>query len=261
MGLRNDRGRCTAPILAVLLAAAACTPASDRFVAPPGRVHEAEPFHRPSPYSIADQDLGTGVVHLAESPANGRHPREDTVLIHEAPDPASPVRAEFVLSRPVANRYAYSVRSARPDLVSNVIEFRYEEAGLPLDSITSDGWMRVVYARSHAGEFQAGWVAPDPERLAHLLWADHLPRRALYSLHPDRQPLRSAPGGEPISLTEREAELDLVPVRVEGDWMEVRLRESACTSRGGEPAEERSAWIRYLGPDGRPRVWYHARGC
>lgn len=253
--------KCTTSILVVLFSMLGCKSTSDGRVRSPERGHEAEPSHHSSPYSVADQDLGTGVLHLVSSPADGPYPREDTVLIHEAPDSASPVRAEFVLSKPVAHRYAYSVRTDRPDLIGNVLEFKYEESGLPLDSVTSAGWTRVVYARSHAGEFQVGWVAPEPERLAHVLWRDHLPQRSLYPLFPDQQPLRSAPGGEPISTPEAEAGYELVPMRVEGEWMQVRLRRSACHSGGGERHPERIAWIRYLDSDGRPRVWYYARGC
>lgn len=254
-------GRCTTSILVVLLPMTGCGPGTDRFVGSPERGYEAERSPHSIPYGAAGQDFGTGVVHLVSSPADGPYPREDTVLIHEAPDPASPVRAEFVLSKPVAHRYSYSVRTDRPDLISNVLEFRYEESGLPLDSVTSAGWMRVVYARSRAAEFQVGWVASEPGRLAQILWKDHLPQRSLYPLVPDAQPLRSAPGGEPISTPDEEGGYELVPIRVEGEWMQVRLRQSACRSGGREPGAERVAWIRYLDSDGRPRVWYYARGC
>ncbi len=209
------------------------------------------------------RDFGTGILYLREGP-DLRAPRSDTLPIYGSPDPASELRALFVFDQPEQHHYSYLVLSDQPDLVSNVLEFAYEESGLPLDSLAPGGWVRVIYARNQAGEPQKGWIEPRPDQVTHLLWRDHLQEQSLYFLSPEAEQFYAAPRGEPLSipLQPLPGDYELIPVGVEGEWMQVRVvMPTVCVAEPGEEPTEQLAWIRYLHPDGRPRVWYYTRGC
>lgn len=235
--------------------------------------HEADqsPSSSTSPYRAADfdyssrsdllrHDFGTGILFLTEPPG-GRYPRSDTIAIHASPDPTSRVKALFVFDQPDPNMWSYQVWSPEPDLHSNVLEFAYEVSGVPLDSLEPGGWARAVYARDSLQESRKGWVELPSGRVGHLLWRNHLPERSLYVVSPETTELFEAPEREPLAIPLGDDHA-LTPMRVEGDWMQVRVATpSVCGAAPGEEIREAVAWIRYLQPDGRPRVWYSARGC
>lgn len=225
--------------------------------------YRAEPPQISHPEDLVRRDFGRGIVHLSASPGE-RVPRSDTVRIHRSPERTSEVRARFVFDQPDAYGYSYQLLGTQPGLVSNVLEFAYEESGLPVDSLPPGGWLRVVYAVDPEGEPQRGWVEFDPERLSYRSWRDHLPQHYLYFLSPESSQFHSSPEGERLALPlgPLPGDYEMIPVGVEGEWMQVRVRSpSDCTREPGQESTEQLAWIRYLQPDGRPRVWYYARGC
>lgn len=247
-------------VLACLALLAACWPEADPS---PRALDSLYPTAKPNYSSASDllqHDFGTGILFLAESPG-GRGLRSDTVAIHGSPDPASEVKALFVFDQSDPNSWSYQIWNREQDLVSNMLEFAYEESGLPLDSLHPRGWARAIYARDSLGESQKGWVELRSGPLAHMLWTDHLPERGLYLLSPETREFFSEPQGEPLAISPGDA-YELIPTRVQGNWMQVRVvTPSICGAAPGKEVRERIAWIRYWQPDGRPRVWYYARGC
>lgn len=240
-----------------LLAACRAEAGSSRLPQP--RYRAEEPNYT-SASDLLQHDLGTGVLFLRESPG-GQDPRSDTLAIHGSPDPASEVEALFVFDQPDPNSWSYQLWSREPDLISNVLQFAYEESGLPLDSIDHRGWARVLYAQDSVATPRNGWVKLRSGRVSHVLWREHIPERSLYFPSPETRMFYSAPRGQPLAISTGD-DYELIPLRVEGDWMEVRIvTPSACGAAPGEEIREQRAWIRYLQPDGRPRVWYYARGC
>jgi len=170
-------------------------------------------------------------------------------------------------------------------LTTNVIEFDYERAGLPFDSVAPGEWIRVIPGFATAGSASAGggatgagdnaavdttevraWARLRPDRLDLVRWTDELPRHDLFF----------APGIEPAFFGDADGRAVPFRVPVEGDdyimypvrplemhgeWMRVRV--VTPSDMCGDPVGPRSAvvWIRFLDGIGRPRTWYHTRGC
>jgi hypothetical protein len=237
-----------------------CGTTADPPAATPDAWHLADAPRDASAADFLRHDLGAGVLFLPEPP-DARVPRSDTVAIHAAPDAAAPVKARFVFDQPGPHGWSYQLWSGEAGLSSNVVEFAYEVSGIPFDSVAAGGWTRVVYGRGAPEGPRTGWVEPRAGTVENRLWRDVLPERSLHFLSPEMVAFHAAPDG-PTHAFALDDGYELGPQRVDGDWMEVRVTSpSACAAAAGQEVREHTAWIRFVDPDGRPRVWYHARGC
>ena len=162
--------------------------------------------------------------------------------------------------------WSYSV-GAPARLRPNVLEFAYEEAGIPLDSLAAaSSWARVILGFDKAGHPYPGWMSLDSARVKYLLWRKVLAGNDVFFL-PDETPrFHAGPGGAelPVSVkTGANVDYILHPLEVRGSWLRVRVAQPAdiCVGPDAPKSQTAEAWIRYLRPDGRPRVWYYTRGC
>jgi hypothetical protein len=209
-------------------------------------------------------DAGIGVVFFALKPGGGRI-RADTLLIRGRPEVAAGVLGGFIYAETVPGRaWSYAVATPSP-LRPNIVEFGYEEAGLPLDSISPDrAWGRAILGLAIDGGMFRGWVRLDSTRVHYRLWAEELPAHPLFVRPGVPVGLFDAPDGRElgIPLPRDASDYVMYPLDVRGPWMRVRLvRPSDRCGGGGAASDTAFAWIRYLGDRGRPTVWYHTRGC
>lgn len=216
----------------------------------------------PAPVPWDSVERGIGVLAFAEPPGTGRV-RTDTLLIRAEPHSSTSEQARFLLHNHSGSRWSYELQ-ADPPARSNAVEFAYEEAGLPFDSLAGS-WARVIYGWPSDGAPLRGWVSLAGSQARPLFWADLLQQRNLFWEDPADARFYDAPGGSALEIRLSRpdvawASYDLVPVRTDGPWMLVRVVvPSVCSDEGG--SVERLAWIRYLDPAGQPLLWARTRGC
>lgn len=209
-------------------------------------------------------DRGTGILYFADpsswdpDASAGRAP--DTIALVSRPAAGTRV-ATFVCARDWSVALVQEEGEATS---ANLLEYAYEEVGLPTDSLVAGAgrdatWVRVLYGQDANGAAVRAWALVD-ERLVHRTWREHLPEQALTM--PGDLELFEAPGGRAVLFRPvREGDYVIEPDSVAGDWL--RARVSSPHPCSGEPAaRETVAWLRFLdGETGRPRVWYFTRGC
>lgn len=211
-------------------------------------------------------DRGIGIAFFATGPGTSSVVA-DTALVYDQPSRRAAVKGAFLYKETTpARAYEYAV-SARRRLEPNVVEFEYEEAGVPLDSLSRDTtWARVILGFDVSGAPYRGWVQLDSTHLKHKVWAQELPDRSLYYAEGSPRQLFDAPNGRPIAPpldSAAAADYILHPLETKGSWMRVRLAVPAdiCVGPDAPPPTSLAGWTPYLGPTGRPLVWYYSRGC
>jgi hypothetical protein len=220
------------------------------------------------PHEAPVADRGRGVVALpvaedtgAPGRASAATERSDTLVFRSRPDPAAPV-AGLLLLRISGSGWEYAV--AGPGLAApNLVEFGYEESGVPIDSIVEDGqWLRGLLGTDSAGRWLTGWADARGDRIEHRWWADHLAGQALFALDTTRLRLAAEPGGAPIDIPAGEFILYGAD-SVRGRWLRARLVAPSdyCAAGDSGARHEQRLWVEYLDARGRPQVWYHSRGC
>lgn len=205
---------------------------------------------------------GIGVLAVAEPPGTERV-RTDTFRVRTEPSASASERALFLLHNHGGSGWSYELRTDPPARI-NAVEFAYEEKGLPFDSLAGR-WARVIYGWPADGPPLRGWVSLAESQARTLFWTDLLRQRNLFWEDPADARFYAAPGGSAVDIRLTPpgiswASYDIVPVRTDGPWMQVRVVvPSICSDEPG--SVERLAWIRYLDAAGRPLVWPRTRGC
>jgi len=207
-------------------------------------------------------DPGIGVVYLTRSAERGPAPRRDTLVFRAAPDARAARIGALIVEYGPDGGWSYVV-AARDSLVPNLIEYGYEEAGVPIDSVAGL-WVRGTLGRASNATPLRGWAHMEPGRVEHLLWSAHLTEQMLFL--PDIEtPLHRSPGD--VGRRAREVLRDttnyaIYPVEARGPWLRVRVvTPSECHEPDPRRRREARYWIRYLDARGRPTVWYFTRGC
>ena len=211
-------------------------------------------------------DRGIGVAHLVVGPGTGTA-RSDTILLRFRPDTAAAAIGAFLYTETQPGRaWRYSV-AAPVRIEPNVLEFGYEEAGVPLDSLTADAsWGRALLGFEASGAPYRGWVRLDLVRVNYRLWARELLQHSLLFLQGRGGRVFVRPGGRALAAVgpgDAYGDYILHPLEPSGEWLRVRLARPSdiCVDADAEAPDTIVGWIRYLGDGGRPLVWYHTRGC
>lgn len=219
------------------------------------------------------EDRGTGIVFLAGGGV-GTAPREDTLLFHARPAADAPPVAAVIVTYGADGGWRHDVAAPRP-VAPRLLEYGYEEAGVPTDSADATGrWVRGVLGLDSAGAPVRGWAELRDGRTGQLRWAEHLVGQPVFLLRPSAEAFRQAPDGPVLPVPVPSAgtgalamgtEIDVAihPIERRGDWLHVRLvaPSDLCVPGDEWPRHETRAWIRYLDERGRPLVWYYTRGC
>jgi hypothetical protein len=211
-------------------------------------------------------DRGIGIAFFANPPGHGT-PLADTMLVRARPTSLARITGAFLYQetrRGIAWRYgAAAPRRLRP----NVVEYGYEEAGVPIDSLTAGGkWARVILGFDTEDRSYLGWVALDSARVRHLLWKRVLAGNRVFFLPHEPPRFFDQPGGKEVPFGVEpgdNGDYIMHPLEARGPWLRVRVAQPADICGGPDDGQVRNtiAWIRYLTATGRPLVWYYTRGC
>lgn len=271
-----SRRRGTVLLLAVALACAAPAPDSRTDTRAAGAPTPSAPgaswatvaWH---PHQAPVADPGRGVVALAaaEGAAPGSSsaatPSIDTLVFRSRPDPSAPA-AGLLLVRTdtIMTEGSWHHAVAAPALAApNLVEFGYEESGVPIDSAADGGrWLRGLLGTDSAGRWLTGWADTRDARITHRWWAEHLAAQALFALDTARLRFATDPGGAPLAMPDGDFILYGAD-SVRGRWLLVHLLAPSdyCAAGDSVARREQRLWVQYLDARGRPRVWYHSRGC
>jgi hypothetical protein len=218
------------------------------------------------PYAGVDPgDLGRGVVYLRRAEDKGATSGTDTLTLHSAPNADSPRVGAMLFTVVPANGTTQYAIAAPDSLRPNLVEYGYEESGIPFDSTDASGhWVHAILGFSPDSTPLGGWVDTTRPGVGLVAWAQQLSDRPIYFPVPKRaaffatadssKPLPSPPNGEDAYA--------IHPEEARGAWLRVRVVEPSDTCEPDTPARRtQRVWIRYLDDRGRPNVWYYPRGC
>lgn len=225
----------------------------------------------------AIRDLGIGIVSFDHGPGSDTRAgggtraaqdsiTADTLLLLRATT-GRRVAARWI-HRTDGKRWSYALESREPVRRAS-LEFEYEVEGLPVDSVTPDArWVRVIYGTTEDGSARRAWIRLVPGLTRFERWTAILRERPLFFDSGVKPEFFGAPGGPALSfpverLPDGSANYVMHPleVRAETGWMRVRVSTPSDVCGGPDSVRQATLWVRYLTDRGRPRVWYHTRGC
>ena len=209
-------------------------------------------------------DLGIGVVFATRAEDKGAPYGIDTLVVRSEPNVSAPVVGAMLFTVSTDGMTSYEI--AAPDsLRPNLVEYGYEESGIPFDSVdASDRWVRAILG--FAGDSaRVGWVDGQQRGVSVVRWVEQLSDRPLFFPKPEQAAFFATPDStQPVPRPPGDDDTyAMYPAEVRGRWMRVRLVTPTdnCVGPDSIPRTTRHAWIRYLDDRGRPNVWYYTRGC
>lgn len=252
--------------LYLVLGLAGCADGAQPPLPPPG-VAEVGPALLQVPAHGGDtfrpRDFGVGVVARSSVIPDGlAEGMTDTLRFLARPEPEAPIVGGLVVRREGAYGWSHWALLQSGD-VPNLLEYGYEEIGVPLLAITTDrAWAQVVFGHGPGGTPRTGWASVESGAVDLVLWRDLLPTFPLFLL-PTSSGLHVARDGAPLDggLPDAEDDYILHVEAREGDWLQVRLVTPADYCQDPVSPAIRRGWVRYLDTAGRPTVWYYTRGC
>jgi hypothetical protein len=146
----------------------------------------------------------------------------------------------------------------------NIMEFSYEESGLPVDSILPDR-VRVLLGWDGEQRMRRAWVQLD-STVELRTWPEWLAQQTVFFRPGVRPEFHLAPGGSryPVPLSGGDdPDYIMHAKQVQGEWMQVELVTPSdyCADADTIRYRRETVWIRFLDANRRPRVWYYTRGC
>jgi hypothetical protein len=227
--------------------------------------------HRPASGLEADAapplDRGIGIVFFLSDIDPGRRPSPDSLaVLADTTARAAQVGAFLRWEHEPGLSWEYGV-AATDSLSPNLVEFGYEISGVPLDTLSADRrWARLLLGYDRGGRMRRGWARLDPRTAGVELWRESLAERGrlffVDTMPPllfDRPDGRALPRAAPADGARA---FGVYPEEVRGDWMRVRIQEPDDHCGEVVPRPRITyAWVRFLDAAGRPRLWFHSRGC
>jgi hypothetical protein len=204
-------------------------------------------------------DPGIGVLAF---PAGVRPPgRRDTIPLYRRRGDAAPTG--YVLREADSTGVETYAVEWPVALTTNLLEFAYEIPGLPVDSLTADGWARAIVGFRPDGAPVPAWAPATAGSAERTLWRDELTAHDLFFRTGVPPAFFDTPGGTPAAFTLPPDERDYIlhPLGTRDDWIKVRVVTPSDMCADPESPRSAEVWIRYLDDRGRPLVWYHTRGC
>ena len=146
----------------------------------------------------------------------------------------------------------------------NIMEFTYEESGLPVDSILPDK-VRVLLGWDGEQRMRRAWVRLD-STIELRKWPQWLAETPVFFRPGVQADFYAAPRGAryPVILPGGdEPDYIMHPKQVRGEWMQVEVVTPSdyCADDETLRVKREVVWIRFLDATHRPRVWYYTRGC
>lgn len=222
------------------------------------------------------RDRGIGILFFDRRPgadtragnAGARVPSDtataDTIVILRDTT-GRQVVARFIM-RTAGMSWSFALET-REDVERASLEFDYEIEGLPIDLVTPDErWIRAIYGTAADGSTRLGWVRLTPGLTRYTSWRSVLPEQPLFFDAGITPEFFGSVRGQPSPFVlERGAnglpDYIMHPMEVRGDWMQVRVTTPSDMCAAPTSVRQGLLWIRFLSDSGRPRVWFHTRGC
>lgn len=234
-----------------------------RLLRPPAGWHAALPVEGEM---TAPTDLGHGVLYPGGSfHESGRFPRADTIYFRRSPDTSSAVVGAIVLALETSGSLVGQAVWAPEALTGNSVEISAEDVGTPYDSVDSSGrWHRAILGFTILEQPWYGWTQLGDSVLRRMVWKEKFAETVIWFLDADAN-FHSTPDG-PVVTTLRalqENGVDVSGEEVRGEWLRVKVEHPGQTCEGDLPPDRRTDhyWVRAFEADGRPRVFFHTRGC
>lgn len=166
--------------------------------------------------------------------------------------------------------FCYADRSECVFLYDRTVEYDYEIGSWAILDFNSDSsWALVSIDPFVQDSVSTGWVPLGDEGRA-ILWSDLLLDNWLFFVWPDSIEFHTRTGGGqemPLNLSplpnERQFDYSMRPLAVDGQWLQVEVLTPSpmCRHPDEIAVQKDTAWIRYLTPELRPRVFFYTRGC
>ena len=103
-------------------------------------------------------DVGLGVVFLRRAEDKSGTVGTDTLLLRAAPTPTAPLSGAMLFVVSTNGVTSYRVAAA-DSLVPNLVEYGYEESGVPFDSVDASGrWLRGLLGTTPDGTMRVAWM-------------------------------------------------------------------------------------------------------
>ena len=208
-------------------------------------------------------DKGIGVAFLKQSLPTNENPTWDTMRIYVNKNLNS-ILARFIFNP--HDRFDNQILSSNQITYKALIEFDYEAYGLPITQIDSlNGVIEVIYGYKN-GKPLIGWIRQNKLSKNYYLWNNYLKEHYLFfTLNQDIK-LFDSPNGKEILIEiardkEQKPDYILKPLKVNKEWMQVKLVTPSDYCNEPDKKQEIICWIRFLSNTGRPLVWYYPRGC
>lgn len=226
---------------------------------------EWQPFADTSGGRPTDYGIGVVAIQSGIDTAPRTYPIADTLVFRETPSADAAPVAAFVVEYPEQMNWRVVVLApagTRP----NLLEFAYEESGVPIDSTDATGnWVRGLVGTDSARTMIRGWTDVRAQRVVQLLWTEHLPQHRWHfldgaaALYETRADAEAARNGTPVPARP----YTMNAIEVNGAFARVRMQWpfEECNEPDSAKRNDREFWIRYLDPRGRPLVFYASRGC
>ena len=209
-------------------------------------------------------DLGVGVAYLRRAEDKGATSGVDTLVLRSAPNAAAHAVGAMLFTVDSAGVTHYAI-AAEDSLRPNLVEYGYEESGVPFDSADATGrWVHALLGYAANGAVRVGWVDTSQPGIGLVRWAEHLADRPIFFPRPERAALFATPdSSKPVAVPPGGNDAYAIhPVEARGPWLRARLVEPSDNCEPDSvPRRTRTVWIRYLDDRGRPTVWYYPRGC
>jgi hypothetical protein len=186
-------------------------------------------------------------------------------MLRSAPNAGASAVGMMLYTVSPANGVSSYAIAASDSLRPNLVEYGYEESGVPFDSADATArWVRGILGFGRDSTALTGWIDTSQDGVGVIRWAAQLADRPIYFPRSERAAFfASADSTKPLSVPVGNDDAYAIhPIAARGPWLEVRLVEpSDNCDPDTKPRRTRTAWIRYLDDRGRPNVWYHPRGC
>ena len=215
----------------------------------------------------APSDLGHGVLYpRLDFGSRSGFPHGDTIFFRARPDTSANVVGALAFVLETSGSGLQQAVWAPVALTDNSVGISADDTGIPFDSVDPSGrWHRAILGFTEEQQPWMGWVQLGDSALSRMVWKEKFTETMIYFLHIDDTPFHSTPGG-PIVTTPRALAadgFDVTGLEVRGEWLRVKVEHPGENCTGDVFANRRADeyWIRAFEEDGRPRVFFHTRGC
>jgi hypothetical protein len=206
-------------------------------------------------------DKGIGVAFLEQSLPTNDNPKNDTMKIYLDKNLTSTI-ARFIFNP--RDRFDNRILSKSKITSKSLFEFEYETYGFPITQVdTLSGTIEVIYGYENSIPLK-GWITQNKANKNYYLWSQYLKENYLYFPLNQNFKFYGSPNGKEIQINiirDNENKLDYImkPIKVNKEWMQVKLVSPSDYGREPVKKQETTCWIKFLSSTGRPLVWYYPR--